>query len=60
MLIQMNLTVSFYKYFFEVYIGLIGLGINLLVVGLITLVMYLTKHVKEEGTIEEKDFEYSS
>lgn len=58
MLVQMNFTVSFYKYFFNIYIGLIGLAINLGIVGIITLVMYLTKHIKDEGTIIQSDFDY--
>jgi len=56
MLIQMNFTVSFYKYFFGMYIGILGLLINLGVVGLVTLVLYLTKKVKDEGIIDNNDF----
>jgi SSS family solute:Na+ symporter len=56
MLIQMNFTVSFYKYFFGMYVGILGLLINLGVVGLVTLVFYLTKKVKDEGTIDNNDF----
>jgi len=55
MLVQMNFTVSFYKYFFGMYVGILGLLINLGVVGLVTLIFYLTKNVKDEGIIENKD-----
>ncbi len=55
MLIQMHFTVSFYKYFFGMYVGLIGLFINLGVIGLITVIMYLTKSIKNEGTIDNND-----
>ena len=57
MLAELNFTSSLYKNFDFVYIGVFALVLNLVVVGIGMAVMKAMNKIKDEGIIENSEFE---
>ncbi len=57
MLVQLNFTSSLYKNLNFIYVGIFALILNLVVVAIGTLIMKLMNKVKDEGIIDNSEFE---